>query len=89
MDKDLRMDAEVSSIACRLIDILDEVCHIFVRFMFIVGGKRNIKIGGIHIGLSDYIQAQSIIPGNIYQHRLTAIAGINHIPCMAALQFRI
>ena len=26
------MDTEVSSTACRLIDILEEACHIFVRF---------------------------------------------------------
>ena len=71
--------------ACRLIDILDEACHIFVRLMFIVGGKRNVKIGAIHIGLSDSIKAKSIIPGHIYQHGLTAIAGINHITCVAAV----
>ena len=84
MVKGLSMDAEASSTAYCLIDILDEACHIFVRLMFIIGGKRNVKIGVIHIGLSDSIKAQSIIPSHIYQHGLTAIAGINHIPCVAA-----
>lgn len=84
MVKGLSMDAEASLTACRLVDISDEACHMFVRLMFIFGGKRNVKIGVIHIGLSDRINTLSIIPSHIYQHGLTAIAGINHIPCVAA-----
>lgn len=67
-----------------MIEILDEVRHIFFRLMFIFGGKRNVKIGVIHIGLSDRIHTLPIIPSHIYQHGLTAIAGIDHIPCVAA-----
>ena len=88
MVKDCSMDAEASPTARCLIDILDETCHIFIRLMFIFGGKRNVKIGVIHIGLSDNINALPIIPGHIYQHGLTAVAGINHIPCVAGF-FRL
>lgn len=66
MVKDLRIDAGASSTVCRHINISDEACHIFVRLMFIIGGKRNVKIGVIRIGLSDSIKTRSIIPSHIY-----------------------
>ena len=41
--------------------------------MFIFGGKRNVKIGVINIGLTDDIKALSVIPCHIYQHGFTAV----------------